>query len=164
MIHRIVLPAIVFMCVGCGSHSGGSATQPATQPAAAPAQPSASDTASTAASAGIEDIEWHLTRLGSAPAVVGDPQNPPRLTLQSSDKLVTGSGGCNRMTGPYTLDGNKLTFGQIAGTMMMCIAGMEQEHEFHLALAKVTSWRMNGAALELLDADNTPVVTLEQKQ
>ena len=52
----------------------------------------------------------------------------------------------------------------IVSTMMACPDGMEQERAFHEALAKVTAWRMNGNALELLDSQGQPVVTLSRAQ
>lgn len=111
----------------------------------------------------IENIEWHLVRLGTMPAVIANPQNPPRLTLQTADHRVAGSGGCNRMGGSYELEGSRLTFGQMIGTMMACPQGMEQERAFHQALAKVKRWRLDGAVLELLDESGQPVVALERK-
>ncbi len=144
MMHRIFLPAVVFMCVGCAAGGDGA--------------PAATATAS------IENIEWQLTRLGTTPAVIANPQNAPRLTLQSADGRATGSGGCNRLMGSYTLEGSKLKFGQMAGTMMACPQGMEQERAFHEALAKVAGWRLNGAVLELLDATGQPVLSLQQKR
>ncbi|WP_331609809.1 YbaY family lipoprotein [Povalibacter sp.] len=120
--------------------------------------------AASATPAGVEDMEWQLVRLGTTPAVIDSPQSAPRLTLQASDKRVTGSGGCNRFTGSYTLEGQRLKFGPIAVTMMACVKGMEQERAFHQALNQVTAWRMNGEMLELLNAGNVPVLTLEQKR
>ena len=53
--------------------------------------------------------------------------------------------------GTYTLDGGRLTFGQMAGTMMACPQGMEQEKAFHDALAQTARWRIVGERLELFD-------------
>lgn len=117
---------------------------------------------SASTNASIENTEWRLVRLASGPVIVANPQNPPRLTLQSSDQRVTGSGGCNRLMGSYTLEGNQLKFGRMAGTMMACAQGMEQERAFHDALAKVTAWRMTGQTLELLNADAQPILMLEK--
>jgi heat shock protein HslJ len=136
MIHRLVLCVMVFVCAGCASNGG-----------AAP----------------IENIEWRLARFGATPAVIANPQNPPRLTLQAADHRVTGSGGCNGMGGSYELEGDRLEFGQMIGTMMACPQGMEQERAFHQALAKVKRWRLNGATLELLDESSQPVLALERK-
>lgn len=120
-------------------------------------------TSAPAAANTIEDVEWNVTRIGETP-VVANPQNVPRLLLQSSERRLIGSGGCNRLAGGYTLSGQTLKFGNTISTMMACPTGMEQERALHDALAKVTSWRMNGAALELLDSAGQPVVTLVRGQ
>lgn len=119
--------------------------------------------AGPAATPAIENIEWHLVRLGTTPAVIANEQNAPRLTLQSADRRVAGSGGCNRMGGSYELEGTRLEFSQMVGTMMACPQGMEQERLFHQALAKVKGWRLDGAVLELLDASGQPVLALERR-
>ncbi len=43
----------------------------------------------------------------------------PYLEL-SDDGSVAGSDGCNRMTGTFTVDGDTVTFGQLASTLMAC--------------------------------------------
>ncbi|HMN47081.1 MAG TPA: YbaY family lipoprotein [Povalibacter sp.] len=110
----------------------------------------------------VENVEWHLVRLGTTPAVV-NPQNPPRLTLQAADHRVAGSGGCNRMGGSYEIEGDRLEFGQMIGTMMACPQGMEQERAFHQALARVKRWRLDGAMLELLDESGQAVLALQRR-
>lgn len=75
-------------------------------------------------------------------------------------RRVAGSGGCNRLSGGYTLEGSRLKFGPMAGTMMACPQGMEQERDLHTVLPQVVSWRIVGPTLELIDAAGTAVVTL----
>jgi heat shock protein HslJ len=72
-----------------------------------------------------------------------------------------GSGGCNRLSGSYTLDGERLTFGRAAGTMMACRDGMEQERAFLDALSAVTGWRVEGQRLLLLDGAGAPLLQFE---
>jgi copper homeostasis protein (lipoprotein) len=59
---------------------------------------------------------------------------------------VSGSGGCNRFTGSYELNGERLTFGETAGTMMACIEGMETEKEFFAALKQVRRARSRASS------------------
>ena len=84
-------------------------------------------------------------------------QPPPSLLLQSDGQRLTGSGGCNRMTGSYQLNGQSITFGKVASTMMACVDGMEQEAAFFKALDQTRSWKVQGDALELLDASATTI-------
>jgi copper homeostasis protein (lipoprotein) len=101
--------------------------------------------------ASLENTHWKLMRLGTEDVTVADPQREPYLILQSDQKRVAGSGGCNRLMGSYTLDGERLTFGQMAGTLMACPQGMEQEKAFHDALAQTARWGIVGERLELFD-------------
>jgi heat shock protein HslJ len=74
---------------------------------------------------------------------------------------ATGSGGCNRMTGSYELSGDRLSLGQMAGTLMACTEGMETERAFLDALGRVKGWRIAGQQLELLDAAGNMVARFE---
>lgn len=121
---------------------------------------SCSDARSTAS---LENTYWKLMRLGSQPVTVADNQREPHFVLQPETKRVAGSGGCNRMMGSYTLDGNKLSFSQMAGTRMACPQGMDVEQAFYAALQKVTSWRIDGETLELFDAAGASVAGFDSR-
>lgn len=76
---------------------------------------------------------------------------------------VSGSGGCNRLTGKANIAGDRLSFGPIASTRMACTpAAMNQEAKFFAALANVRGWRIDAARqkLMLLDGQNRAIVTL----
>lgn len=74
---------------------------------------------------------------------------------------VAGLGGCNRFTGGYTLDGDRLRFGQMAGTMMACPPALaEQEQRLHAALAQVRGWRIANGLLHLTDEAGATVIRL----
>jgi len=71
----------------------------------------------------------------------------------SAEGRAFGSGGCNRFTGGYALDGAALRFDRMASTQMACEPeAMDQERRFHEALGAVRGWRMEGGALHLTDA------------
>jgi len=74
---------------------------------------------------------------------------------------VSGAGGCNRFVGSYQLNGDLLTFGQTAGTMMACAEETETEREFFTALRQVRKARVSGRQLELLDEADRPVARFE---
>ena len=74
---------------------------------------------------------------------------------------MSGSGGCNRVTGSFELDGDKLRLRQMAGTMMACPAGMEQEQRFLQSLEKVERYRIRGSHLEMLDASGAVIARFE---
>jgi heat shock protein HslJ len=73
-----------------------------------------------------------------------------------ADGRVHGSGGCNRYSGSYALDGATLSFSEVASTMMLCLEpeGVgEQEAAYFAALARVTTFRIEGDRLQLRDVD-----------
>jgi heat shock protein HslJ len=72
------------------------------------------------------------------------------------DGQVAGSGGCNRYSGAYTLDGADLTIGTLASTMMTCVApdGIdEQEAAYLAALGRVATWSFQDDRLQFRAAD-----------
>ena len=77
------------------------------------------------------------------------------------DGRVTGCSTINRLFGPYALDGDQLTAGPLAGTMM---AGppeaMDQEQRLHRALSAPLTvvFAESGDRVELHAADSVAVV------
>jgi putative lipoprotein len=117
----------------------------------------------SAGAASLENTYWKLTRLPNAQVQVVEPQREPHLILQSAERRVAGSSGCNRLAGGYTLDGDRLALGRMASTMMACPQGMEQERAFLDALATVERWRVTGQELTLVDARGEVVAQFESR-
>ena len=65
---------------------------------------------------------------------------------------MSGSDGCNRITGSYELKEEVVKFGQMAGTQMACIDTAETERAFRAALKGATRLTTVGDRLELFDA------------
>lgn len=105
----------------------------------------------------LEGATWTLTHLGGNPVTLVEQQPVPDLTLDAAKKQAGGTSGCNRFTGGYQLDGERLAFGALASTRRMCVAGMELEQSYLAALGKVAGWRIEGGRLALLDADGAVV-------
>ncbi|MBG0791745.1 MAG: META domain-containing protein [Desulfovibrionaceae bacterium] len=83
------------------------------------------------------------------------------LTIEFfADGTVKAFGGCNQMTGTYTLDGDKLTFGPMASTKKSCGAALdEQEYSFSTFLAIVERVEPDGDDLLLHSRQaDTPIV------
>ena len=78
---------------------------------AADPSPAASPAASGApAGVPLEGTTWQLTNLRLSGAYAPVPLGA-LTTLTLKDGTASGSGGCNQYSGPYTLDGDSLTFG-----------------------------------------------------
>lgn len=112
-------------------------------------------------SATLEDTYWRLVLLGDRPVTAPERQREAHLILHPADGRVSGSGGCNRFTGSYELDGERLTFGRMAGTMMACREGMDTERAFLDALARARKARAFGQQLQLLDSEDQPLARFE---
>jgi len=114
-----------------------------------------------AAGASLEGTHWRLIRLGDKSVTAPSPQKEPHIVLDRASRRVGGSGGCNRLSGSYEVSGDRLTFGQMAGTMMACIDGMETEKAFLGALGQAKKWRVTGQHLELFDAAGKTLARFE---
>lgn len=94
---------------------------------------------------------WKLVQIGERSITAADQQQEAYLVFQTEDGKVTGSGGCNRLTGGYTATGDSLRFSGVASTRMACMRGMETESSFLAALEHVRRWKISNRQLELLD-------------
>lgn len=102
----------------------------------------------------FERITWQLTELDGAGAPAVQERQVAYLYFDDGPpQRVSGSTGCNRLSGSYSLRGSGLKFGPLATTKMACADGMAQEQAFLAALAAVDGWRtVERQSLELLDA------------
>ena len=77
--------------------------------------------------------EWTLVELGGASVDFAEGEPAPFLVLDLEESQVTGSGGCNRLVGSFTLSEDELRFGPLASTRMACAdAVMEREPDVPL--------------------------------
>jgi copper homeostasis protein (lipoprotein) len=108
---------------------------------------------------------WKVVRVGERAITGKHRPNEPHLVFdpEGMEGRVAGAGGCNRLMGGYTRQGNALGFDRMAGTMMACAEGMDVEQALHRALQDVATWRSNGAMLELLDAEGRLLVRMEAR-
>jgi putative lipoprotein len=105
---------------------------------------------------------WKAVELAGKAAPEQESSREAHLQFQP-DGRVSGSDGCNRTSGTYTLDGDKLTFGAMIATQMACanVAGTEQA--FREALEKTRGWKVTGERLELFDAGRARVAVFEAR-
>jgi RimJ/RimL family protein N-acetyltransferase len=73
-------------------------------------------------------------------------------TLRLDGGRAVGSGGCNRFTGGYSLEGDRLSFQPLASTRMACAPElMQAEGEFFSALGRTARVSFAEGELALLD-------------
>lgn len=105
---------------------------------------------------------WRLMELPGEAGFTIDPDLQTHLVLDGEEGRVSGSSGCNRLIGTFTLHGDALSFGPLAGTRMACPPpAMELERRFHGALALVTGYSIDGEVLTLEGPDG-PVARFER--
>jgi heat shock protein HslJ len=66
---------------------------------------------------------------------------------------IGGNATCNAYTGGYTLDGDQISFGPIAGTLMVCPVGADQEAAYLAALGTAQTYAIVGPNLEITYED-----------
>ena len=104
---------------------------------------------------GLTGSSWVLESLYGQPPVADTT-----VTLSFEANRVSGSDGCNRLMGSYTVDGFNITFGPLAGTMMACPGPiMEQADKFRQALSNAKSFQAAEGRLTLLDAEGKAIAT-----
>ena len=72
--------------------------------------------ASPSTSAGLEGTSWTLVKIGDQEITL---ETPPTLTV-GADGAVSGSTGCNTYNGTATIEGDSISFGDLATTMVHC--------------------------------------------
>ncbi|MEY9852360.1 heat shock protein HslJ [Leifsonia sp. EB41] len=78
----------------------------------------------------------------------------PNLTIEN-DGAFSGSDGCNRLTGKGSVDGDTITFGPIASTLMAC-QGVDEW------LAKASSGTAKGSTLVVYDISGNEIGKLDK--
>ena len=90
--------------------------------------------------ADLDGTNWTLIELSDGQPVSAEP--PVMLTFQ--DGRISGSGGCNDYTGPFTLGEDNpfvMTVGPVAATAMACPDSVQsQENAYFSALGTVSQW------------------------
>ena len=102
---------------------------------------------------------WKLTELNGTAVVPGERRPEAHLVFQSEGRMA-GSDGCNRMFGSYTMDGERIRFSKMGGTLMAC-REPARDREFIAALEKTAKWRITGAHLDLLSAEDELLARFE---
>jgi heat shock protein HslJ len=100
--------------------------------------------------------EWVLVSLAGSPVVEGSI-----VTIGfDAEGRAYGTGGCNRYTGSYDAQQDRLTFSQVASTRMMCVdtAVMEQEQAFFNALSGASSYTLGADTLVIATGEGAELV------
>jgi heat shock protein HslJ len=92
----------------------------------------------------LEGTEWTLM------SGVEDPPEDAVPTLTLEDGNASGFGGCNTFAGGYELDGDSISIGPLAGTLMACdVQKMAVEGAYMPLLEAADAWSIDGDELVL---------------
>jgi heat shock protein HslJ len=116
------------------------------------------------AATALEGTVWQLDRLpGPAAGALRSAEQP--ITIRLEGGRVSGSSGCNRLVGSYTVEGNVVRLSQLGGTMMACPEpAASLETAFRAALAGPLRYAVEGDRLTLTPASGGPLVFVAEVQ
>lgn len=110
----------------------------------------------------LAGTQWTLILLDSTRPIGNQP-----ITLQFQQTEMGGFSGCNSYSGQYQVHEGQIVFPTPPGsatTLMACepMSIMEQEGTYHQALNNVTSYRIIGDRLDMLDEESQRLLTFER--
>lgn len=105
---------------------------------------------------------WTVIEMRGVPVQQSGTRKDAFITFTPADKRFSGNGGCNRISGNYTLEKkNELRFGQVISTKMSC-DDIAFETAFLSTLDKVNRFETNGNTMLLKDG-NDVILILQSK-
>lgn len=112
---------------------------------------------------GLNSTSWQVISSNNGKQAVVSTMIGTTLTMQFSDKHISGSAGCNQYSANYQVSGNQLSISDIAITKMFCAEPqglMEQENQFLSALKTVKTFEFDGVNLRLRTETGATAVVL----
>lgn len=94
-------------------------------------------------------------------SVAGEPVSGP--TIEFAQDRISGTGGCNRFFGGYSVEDGRISFTGVGATRMACEPEiMAREDQFFTALNAAQSYNREGDRLTLTGANGRAVVLRER--
>ncbi len=91
----------------------------------------------SSSSTSLPGSQWTVTSINGRTT---EADGTPTIEF-GADGDVAGTTGCNRYSGKVTIDGDRITFGQLASTLIGCEDAIAaQEQAFNAALTGATNW------------------------
>ncbi len=154
MTRSLVLGAAVALLSACTIPFGAA---PAETPRAAPSPATAAGATGAVSFSELQGVDWVPDEPGFAATGAG---RGPALRFLDGGR-ASGSGSCNRFTGPASVEAGAVRIGPLAGTRMACPGdAMQAEARFLSVLERARGARLAAGRLELLDAAGAPLLRL----
>lgn len=113
------------------------------------------------ARASLTDTYWRIDALLGEGVTPTENRREPHLVLRGEDGRFRATVGCNQIIGHHDSDGDLLTFGRAASTMMACPPPLDvSERALREVLAQTRAARIEGQTLALLDEAGTTLAML----
>jgi heat shock protein HslJ len=111
----------------------------------------------------LVETDGQIRRLRDSTLDPVDGQEPARLQFHVTEgPQFSASVGCNSFVGGFDIEGDRLTFGQAAATLMACPPPLDVlERRLGEVLGATNGWRIAGNRLELLDAHGMVIGEME---
>jgi heat shock protein HslJ len=110
---------------------------------------------------------WEVTAYNNGKqAVVGVLEGTALTASFNEDGTLSGNSGCNQYNGAYKINGDEITIGPLASTMMMCSDPadvMDQETQYLAALQSAAKYQIEGNVLQLRTKDDALAVMFNRK-
>ncbi len=120
-----------------------------------------------ATSQDLAGTSWQVIGYNNGKQAVVSVMAGTEMDIQfGKDGTVSGKSGCNTYNGPYTVNGNQITIGPLASTMMACSdpAGiMDQEQQYLTALGTAATYQIENNVLELRTSDGALAADFNKK-
>ena len=91
---------------------------------------------------------WVLTEMKGVPVQLSGGRRDAYINFDAGEKRFTGNGGCNQISGGYSLDKKEIHFGEVISTKMSC-EDIQFENAFLSALNSIDHYEQRGNDLLL---------------
>ena len=91
---------------------------------------------------------WVLTEMKGVPVQLSGGRRDAYINFDAGEKRFTGNGGCNQISGTYSLDKKNMRFGEVISTKMSC-PDIEFENTFLSTLHSIDHYEQRGNDLLL---------------
>lgn len=110
----------------------------------------------------LQNKTWIATQIGNTEIQTSpSSRNIPSIQFDEAAKRVSGSDGCNRLTGVYAAGNDTLNMSQLASTRMACLNNGDLAQKYNEALSKVTHYQVFGKTLKLMDRHGNLLIQYE---
>lgn len=99
---------------------------------------------------------WEVIEVGG----ITEFEKSPNMRIDVENNRVNGYAGCNQFFGDLSIETNKISFGNVGSTRMMC-PDMTLEDAFFAAIGKISTYKFDDEHLVFLSENNDALMTLK---